>query len=88
MTELGWFAIIFLWLAVGWVAFAFFERRGFTNPKYITLSRAVYQLSEQAPLAIAGMYLVVGTFLGGLSVHFLWHWCPVGAISVGALQWH
>ena len=24
-----------------------------------------------------------GLFIGGLGVHFFWHWCPPGSISAG-----
>jgi hypothetical protein len=51
--------------------------------KRITLSFFVYYVTTKMPLAtIIGVGLFC-YFLGGLSVHFWWHWCPPGSISAG-----
>lgn len=38
-----------------------------------TLSRYVWKASQAWPL----LPFVVGVVVGGLAVHFWWHWCPV-----------
>lgn len=67
-------------LAVALVYFAIFEVLGFIKPaKYNTLSHAVYTIGAHWTLAI----MLMGMFVGGLGVHFFWHWCPMGSISGG-----
>jgi hypothetical protein len=77
---------IVLWLALGVLAFAFFEHRAFSRAagaNEVTLSYFTYTLSRKFPLAIVFVYLALGMVLGGLSVHFFWHWCPDSDVSVG-----
>ena len=63
--------------------FTFFEVLGFVRPgKFNTLSHAVYTLGAHWTLAI----FIMGMFVGGLAVHFWFHWCPAGSVSSGALD--
>lgn len=81
-----WAIGIASWLALGWLAFAYFEDRAIRNsgdPNRHTLSNAVYTLGKDFPLSIFVLGLVVGLFWGALAVHFYWHWCPAGSISAG-----
>lgn len=83
---LVWPIGISLWLFLGWVAFAIFERLGIKHKNtagYITLSFFVYTITQKWPLAIFLMGLAVGSFWGVLGVHFWWHWCPPGSTSMG-----
>lgn len=76
------------WLAVGWATFSVFEARGIRHNNlggYITLSYFVYRVTKAWPPSIFLIGLFVGLFWGGLSVHFWWHWCPAGSVSVGLL---
>lgn len=76
---------IAIWLAVGWIDFAIFEKHGLapTRPNQITLSLFCYTVAAKFPLAIFWAGLMIGLFFGTLSTHFLWHWCPPGSISAG-----
>ncbi len=79
---------ISIWLVIGWIAFAIFERLGIKHNDvggYITLSYFVYRITQVGPPSIFLLGLSIGLFWGGLCVHFFWHWCPAGSISVGAL---
>ena len=38
----------------------------------MTLSRAVWTLNNAWPMTST----LIGFILGGLLVHFFWHWCP------------
>jgi Trk-type K+ transport system membrane component len=62
------------------IFFTIFEIRGFKN-KNTTLSRFVYNMGKAFPLSI----FLWGALVGGLAVHFFWHWCPPGSVTVGAL---
>jgi hypothetical protein len=74
--DLPW--VIGLLIAI--IYFAIFEYLGFVKPgKFNTLSHAVYTVGAHWTLAIFFM----GSFVGGLGVHFFWHWCPAGSISGG-----
>ena len=44
-----------------------------------TLSRFVWEVSQQWPL----VPVLYGMVLGGLAVHFWWHWSPPGSKSEG-----
>jgi hypothetical protein len=62
--------------------FIYFEARAFRHPdRQNTLSRAIYNLGAKWPLSI----FLMGMFAGGLSVHFWWHFCPAGSITLGLL---
>lgn len=71
------------WIVGALLAIAFFvvfERYAFNHPgKQNTLSMAIFQLGAHWPLSI----FIMGMFIGALAVHFFWHWCPPGSISVG-----
>jgi hypothetical protein len=55
------------------IFFAAFEYWAFRHPeRQNTLSRCIYDLGSRWPLSI----FIMGTFVGGLAVHFFWHWCP------------
>lgn len=63
--------------------FAIVEGMAFKHPERInSLSRAIYDLGSNFPLSI----WVCGVFTGGLAVHFFWHWCPPGSVSMGLLR--
>lgn len=83
-----WPVGLFLYSAAGWVLFAFFERYGMNHPKNkdaITLSMFCYTVGSKFPLSILASGVIIGSFLGGLGVHFFWHWCPPGSVSTGML---
>jgi hypothetical protein len=64
--------------------FAYFEVRAFRHPdRQNTLSRWIYTIGSTWPLSI----FIMGSFSGGLAVHFFWHWCP-DAKSVGELYYY
>lgn len=53
--------------------FAYFETAAFRHPsRYNTLSRFIYTVGSEFPLSI----FIMGMFVGGLAVHFWFHWCP------------
>lgn len=59
------------------VSFAIMEYRAFQKGTHLnTLSRATWLLSQKFPLAIVAFTAVLFSLIGGLSVHFFWHWCP------------
>lgn len=78
---------ISIWLAIGWAGFAWRETLGIEHKGsaagHITLSYWTYRVTQAWPPAIFLIGLFVGMFWGGLMVHFWWHWCPAGSISVG-----
>lgn len=81
-----WPVGIAIWLIVGWAAFAWFESRALKHgarKDQITLSFFMYTLGAKFPLSIFLFGLLVGLFVGGLSVHFYWHFCPPGSVSAG-----
>jgi hypothetical protein len=49
----------------------------------LSLSMFTWQLGAKFPLAIFAFGLVIGLLVGGLAVHFYWHWLPPGAVSSG-----
>jgi hypothetical protein len=67
-----------LWITLPVVAFIVLETIAIKRGKP-TLSFEVYSLGKNFPLAIA----LLGLLLGGLLVHFFWHWCPPGSQSMG-----
>ena len=79
---------ITIWLAIGLAAFAYFEAKALrpnAPPDHPTLSFFVYTVASKFPLSILLAGLLIGLFIGGLGVHFLWHWCPPGSVSTGWL---
>ena len=55
------------------LAFAIGETYAFRHPeRQNTLSRAIYNLGKNWPLAI----FLMGMFAGGMAVHLFWSWCP------------
>lgn len=80
-----WPVGIALWLALGWAEFAYLEKRGLfpTRKNQITLSMFCYTVASKFPLSVFWAGLMIGEFLGTLSTHFLWHWCPPGSLSAG-----
>ncbi len=65
--------------------FAVFEAIAFRHgSRTNTLSHAVYTVGAKWPLSI----FLMGNFVGGLAVHFFWHWCPPGSVSTGMLMLH
>lgn len=66
-----WTVVNAAWLA----AFAYFEYRALAhgdNKDRVTLSRYMATIGQKFPLSIFGMVV------GGLFVHFFWHFCPFG----------
>lgn len=47
--------------------------------KHKTLSRMMYDANNSWPL----LSTLVGLVVGGLLVHFFWHWCPGTGQGVG-----
>ena len=77
---------ITIWLIAGWGAFAYFEAKALNHPvnkDQITLSMFLYTIGSKFPLSIFLVGLLLGLFIGGLSVQILWHWSPPGSISGG-----
>jgi hypothetical protein len=64
------------------IIFAVLEYLAIKYNKFPTLSRSVYNIGVNFPLAI----WFCGVFAGGLAVHFFWHWCPPGSVSEGLLS--
>ena len=80
---------IAIWLALGWIAFGFFEARALRHDarkNEITLSMFLYTVGSKFPLSILVAGMLIGAFFGGLGVHILWHWTPSPAVSVGDLS--
>jgi len=44
-----------------------------------TLSRMIYETNNAWPF----FSTLVGIVVGGLLVHFFWHWCPGGGVGAG-----
>jgi threonine/homoserine/homoserine lactone efflux protein len=63
MAALAWILAAMLLLAYEFFALA-------TGRK--TLSRQMWEWSQAWPL----LPWLVGVVMGGLAVHFFWHWCP------------
>ena len=79
---------IAIWLVLGWGVFAIFEAKALKHDarkEQITLSMFLYTVGSKFPLSILFAGLIIGIFVGGLGVHVLWHWCPEGSVSTGAL---
>ena len=66
MTWMWW--LIWFPLAIG--SFALIERYALCHPdRQWTLSRTIASLGAKWPLSL----VIWGVFIGGLSVHFYWH---------------
>lgn len=64
-----------LYWTLGLVAFVIFFAIGETyalKRNKLTLSRYVWNASKAWPL----LPFLLGALVGGLAVHFFWHWCP------------
>lgn len=88
-----WPVGISLWIALGWGLFAWRETLGIRHDDtagYVTLSYFVWRVSQAwGPFQFV-LGFAVGLFWGALAVHFWWHWCPPGSVSVGwlgGLRW-
>ena len=67
--DLPWIILTLLAIAV----FAYFEWRAFRWPaRQDTLSMAIYKCGSKWPTSL----VIMGMFIGGLVVHFTWHWDP------------
>jgi len=70
-------------LGAGWLAlFIVFEARAFlepNDPNRVTLSRYMAMIGAKFPLSL----FMIGLVVGGLSVHFWWHWAPAGIPTQG-----
>jgi len=62
-----------IWVLVIIVSFALLEQYAFKHDKN-TLSRFVVNLTKAWPL----FPFIFGLIMGGLAVHFFWHFCPDG----------
>lgn len=68
---------------VGWIltiiiSFAVFETYALKTGR-TTLSRFTYNCSQSWPL----LPFLLGLIVGGVAVHFWWHWCPDLGLGVG-----
>lgn len=78
-----WPWIIGLVLFLAW--FGYWETKALMSPRpdtsktNWTLSYFVYTIGAHFPLSI----FLMGLIVGGLAVHFYWHWCPAGSIQGG-----
>ena len=77
------------WLWIYWpAALALIALVLFAIPEYIAIKRKtagptfslfMWTMATKFPL----WTFLWGMLVGGLAVHFLWHWCPPGSISAG-----
>lgn len=68
---LNWPWLVLAVFALLW--FTYFEYAAFKHPeRNNTLSHFVYTIGQAFPLSI----FLYGMLVGGLAVHFFWHWCP------------
>lgn len=81
-----WPVVIIVWVAIGVAVFFAIEipaLRSHDTGGRVTLSLAVWTLWEKFPLSILWLWANLFMFIGGLTVHLFWHWCPPGSISGG-----
>lgn len=70
-----------LTIGIGWIIlFAIAETYAIAKREE-TLSAFVWGVSTAFPPII----FLAGMVIGGLCVHFWWHWCPAGSFSTGAI---
>lgn len=74
VTALHWAALNIAWV----LGFAVLEFSAIRSQS-LTLSRFVYDLNVQWPISS----FLFGLVIGGLAVHFYWHWNPPGSNSIG-----
>lgn len=80
--DLYWLAVTVGCLLLFAVLFAIGERYAIKRGKK-TLSRWVYDINQAWPLFGFALGLFAGLLIGGLSVHFFWHWCPELGLGIG-----
>jgi len=68
-----------VWFVLCVVSFGVLEGLAIRSGRFATLSRTVWNMQRAFPLTSVLLALV----LGGLLVHFFWHWCPPGSMSQG-----
>lgn len=71
------------WLALGVITFAYLEHHFWGR---LTLSRFVHETTKRFPLLTFATGLFLGLLIGGLGVHFWWHWCPDLGLGVGLFK--
>lgn len=78
VAHLGWIwpALLLSWI----LSFALFETIALMN-KGLTLSMFTWQVSEAWPPII----WLCGVLVGGLAVHFWWHWNPPTTGQLGGV---
>lgn len=65
-----------VWILAFVTSFAFLEGYALMHHT-LTLSRYVWDASENWPPLI----FLLGLVVGGLAVHFWWHWAPPGSLG-------
>lgn len=69
------------------ISFAVPETLAMLDPDGLTLSQFVYTMFARNPLLLFWAAFVFGALVGGLSVHFFWHWAPREKLALcGACQ--
>lgn len=71
-------AVWTIWLLFFVASFALLEWYALHTNR-TTLSRYVWNASKRWPV----LPFVLGCIVGGLAVHFWWHWCPEIPFSLG-----
>lgn len=66
------------WIICIILSFSYIEKYALNTHKE-TLSMYVWMLTQSWP----PIEFILGIIIGGLAVHFWWHWMPPGAISQG-----
>jgi len=93
MTIAQWFLALGAFFALGLVLFALAEKRGiawearagYSSRSPVSLSYAIWYVGHHFPLSLVAGGLFLGLMIGGLSVHFVWNWCPPGSTSIGSV---
>jgi hypothetical protein len=72
-----------IWTVIAIIAFIIGEKYAFDHGnRQNTLSRWIYDIGKTWPLSI----FLMGMMIGGLAVHFFWHWCPDMGTGVGVID--